>query len=138
MSDQGKPDPAKGLGNSNVVIVPPDIIRAAAAQGSAVQVVIASAHAGPFPPPEQLRAYNQVVPGLAETLVIEFKAEARHRRRIQIIGVAGTLSIAALSIIVGAILGHALNSPLSALAVIGPVCGAVGAAQLLEFWFKAK
>jgi uncharacterized membrane protein len=139
MSDQGKSGEGGNTSSSpNVVIVPADIVQAAAAKGSAVQVVIATAHGGPFPPPEQLRTYNDVVPGLAETLVVEFKAEARHRRRIQAIGQLGTLSIAGLSIIAGALLGYALNSPLAALAVIGLVCGAVGTTQLLEYWFKAK
>jgi uncharacterized membrane protein len=125
-------------GNPNVLVLPPEAVQAAAAKGLPVQVTIATAHIGPFPPPDVLRAYDEIVSGLSQILVDEFQKEAKHRRLTQSISQLGTLSIAALSIIVGAILGYLLKSWPAALAVIGPFCGAVGTAQLLEYWFKAK
>jgi hypothetical protein len=85
-----------------------------------------------------MREYEQIVPGLPGTLISEFQKEGNHRRFIQKGGLIGALSVAALSIVGGVFLGYLLNSPLAAFAVIGPVCGVVGTAQLLEFWFKAR
>jgi hypothetical protein len=123
---------------SHVVILPPETVREAAASGTGLQLTITTAHAGPLPAPTTLREYAAIVPELPKVLVDEFQSEAKHRRRLQSIGQYGALGVAGLSIICGALLGYALNSPLAAFAVIGPVCGVVGTAQLLEFWFKAK
>lgn len=38
---------------------------------------------GPLPPPEELVAFNQAVPGLAETIVEMAKQEAEHRRHLE-------------------------------------------------------
>ena len=43
-----------------------------------------------------------------------------------------------LTIVAGSIVGYALGIALAAFAIIGPVCGAVGTAQLLEYWFKSQ
>jgi hypothetical protein len=123
---------------SHVVILPPEAVREAAASGTGLQLTITTAHAGPLPAPATLREYAAIVPDLPKVLVDEFQSEAKHRRRLQSVGQYGALGVAGLSIICGALLGYALNSPLAAFAVIGPVCGVVGTAQLLEFWFKAK
>jgi hypothetical protein len=123
---------------SHVVILPPEAVREAAASGTGLQLTITTAHAGPLPAPATLREYAAIVPELPKVLVDQFQSEAKHRRRLQSVGQFGALGVAGLSIICGALLGYALNSPLAAFAVIGPVCGVVGTAQLLEFWFKAK
>jgi uncharacterized membrane protein len=134
----GEAAPAGG-DSKNVVILPPEAVREAAAQGRPLEVTIqAIAHSGPLPPPAVLRGYDEVIPGLSRTIVQEFQNEARHRRRLQTIGQTGAISIAVGSIICGTFLGYVLNSWPAALAIIGPVCGIVGTAQLLEFWFKMK
>jgi uncharacterized membrane protein len=149
MSDEGRPDregtfptptppPETKLEASNVVFLSPEAIREAAERGGGLQLTIATAHSGPLPSPGTMREYEQVVPGLPKILIDEFQKETQHRRFMQKGGLFGSLSIAALSIIVGAILGYALKSPAAALAVIGPVCGIVGTAQFLEFWLKTK
>jgi hypothetical protein len=124
--------------NPNIVVLPPETVREAAASGTGLQLTITTAHAGPLPAPATLREYAAVVPELPKVLVDEFQNEAKHRRRLQSVGQYGALGVAGLSIICGALLGYALSSPLAAFAVIGPVCGVVGTAQLLEFWFKAR
>lgn len=146
MSDVNKPGsgradpsaPAVDKPASNIVVLPPEAIREAAEKGTGLQVTISTAYSGPLPPPAVMREFNEIVPGLPNILIDEFQRESRHRRFTQKGGMLGALVIAALSIIGGVYLGYALKSPLAAFAVIGPVCGVVGTAQLLEFWFKAK
>jgi hypothetical protein len=142
-SDGQRPQPATQTlthtaDRPNIVILPPETVREAAASGTGLQLTITTAHAGPLPAPATLREYAAIVPDLPKVLIDEFQNEARHRRTLQSVGQYGALGVAGLSIICGALLGYALNSPLAAFAVIGPVCGVVGTAQLLEFWFKAK
>lgn len=38
-------------------------------------------HSGPLPPPEVLREYNEVVPGLAREIVDQWKGETAHRHQ---------------------------------------------------------
>ncbi len=137
-SSAGPPAPAADKSASNVVVLPPEAIREAAEKGTGLQVTITTAYSGPLPPPAVMREFNEIVPGLPGILIDEFQRESRHRRFTQKGGLIGALFIAGLSIIGGVYLAYALKSPLAALAVIGPVCGVVGTAQLLEFWFKAK
>jgi hypothetical protein len=85
-----------------------------------------------------MREYAQVIPNLPNILIEEFQKESRHRRFAQKGGLFGAVGIAALSIVAGVYLAIALQNPLAALAVIGPVCGVVGTAQLLEFWLKGR
>lgn len=40
-------------------------------------------HAGPLPAPEQLQAYNSVVPGLAERIVAHAEREQKHRQAME-------------------------------------------------------
>jgi hypothetical protein len=122
----------------NVIVLPPETVREAAASGVALQVTVATAHSGPLPAPATLHAYASIIPELPKILVDEFQNEAKRRRRLQNVGQYGALGVAGLSIVCGVLLGYALKSPLAAFAVIGPVCGVVGTAQLLEFWFKSK
>jgi len=115
------------------------MIKQAAAAGAALQIVIAATHqSGPLPAPATLKAYNETVPGLPQKIIGEFEKESAHRRRTQTLGQLGAIGIATLSIVGGVWLGYYLQSALAALAVIGPVCGVVGTAQLLEFWLKAR
>lgn len=124
--------------NPNVVVLPPEALREAVAKGTGLQLTIATSHSGPLPAPATLRAYDGVIPGLSGVIVDEFTKETKHRRRLQNIGQIGALGVAGSAIICGVLLGFLLQSALAALAVIGPVCGVVGTAQLLELWFKGK
>jgi uncharacterized membrane protein len=114
------------------------MLRAAAEKGTALQVVVASAHAGPLPSPDTLREYESIVPGLPQTIIEEFKKEGAHRRRVQAISQYGTISIALVAIVSGTIFGIVSGNAFAALAVIGPICGAVGTAQLMEFWLRGR
>ena len=96
----------------NVVILPPETIKEAAAKGTGLRVTIATAHSGPLPSPATLREYEAVVPGLPATIIDEFKKETKHRRRTQTIGSLGAIAIAIAAIILGTILGLVLKSPL--------------------------
>lgn len=124
--------------DAQVVVLSPETVREAAATGSALQVVITRAHAGPLPAPVTMREYDDVVPGLPKTIITEFQKEGAHRRRSQTIGQIGAIGVAAIAIVGGVWLGYELKSAAAAFAVIAPVCGIVGVAQFLEFWLKAK
>jgi hypothetical protein len=119
-----------------VVVLPPEAVQEAARQNAPLTIAIASAHSGPLPPPAMLREYSEAIPGLGNTIVEEFRAETSHRRLTQRIGQFGAIGVAALSIACGTYLSIVLHSPLAALCVIGPVCGIVGTAQLLQLWLK--
>jgi uncharacterized membrane protein len=131
-------EPSKTSADSQVVVLPPEAVREAAAKGTGLQITIASVYSGPLPPPATLKEFREIVPGLPETIIKEFQKESAHRRRVQTLTQLGAITIAIVAIIGGVWLGYVLKSGLAALAVIGPVCGVVGTAQLLEFWLKAK
>lgn len=42
---------------------------------------IGYAYSGPLPPPQVLREFEQILPGAAERIFIQFEAQAEHRRR---------------------------------------------------------
>ena len=42
-----------------------------------------SEYSGPIPPPDQLREFEQVCPGAAQTLIDNYRAESEHRREIE-------------------------------------------------------
>ncbi|MEO7029824.1 MAG: DUF2335 domain-containing protein [Acidobacteriaceae bacterium] len=42
---------------------------------------IGYAYSGPLPPPQVLREFEQILPGVAERIFIQFEAQAEHRRR---------------------------------------------------------
>lgn len=48
-------------------------------------------YSGPIPPPSVLKKYDEVCPGLSETLISEFKAQAEHRREIQSCVIGGNV-----------------------------------------------
>lgn len=54
---------------------------------SAISVNATTTHlerwTGPVPPPEELAKFNNISPGLAERLVTEAEAEAKHRRMLE-------------------------------------------------------
>jgi uncharacterized membrane protein len=132
------PDAAESSDDSkNVIIFPPETVQRAAESGQSLSLTIQTAHAGPLPSPRTLKAYEDVYPGLPKIIIDQFQAEARHRRRLQTISQFGALGIALLSIILGTVLAYALGNWAAAVAVIGPVCGAIGTAQLLQYWLKS-
>ena len=45
------------------------------------RVIAATRFSGPLPPPESLREYDEVVPGLAREIVDQWKGETAHRHR---------------------------------------------------------
>ena len=120
------------------VVIPPEAVRRAAEHGQPITLSIETfaRHTGPLPPPDLLQAYEAVYPGLPKIIVDQFLVEGQHRRRLQTIGLWGALSIALASIVVGAVLAALLKTPWAALAVIGPVCGTLGTAKLIEYWLK--
>jgi uncharacterized membrane protein len=129
-----KPD--SSTPDQQVVILTPETVQEAAKQNAPLTITLTAAHAGPLPPPAMLREYNQVIPGLGDTIVQEFRAETSHRRITQRIAQIGAIVIAMLSIICGLALGIILKNPYAALSIIAPVCGIVGTAQLLQLWLK--
>jgi uncharacterized membrane protein len=48
-----------------------------------VQLSVASQFTGPIPPPELLRGYSEILPGLPERIVSMAEQEAIHRRQIE-------------------------------------------------------
>ena len=42
-----------------------------------------SAYSSPYPPPEMLRAYGEVIPGLDRTLVAKVDAQTTHRQELE-------------------------------------------------------
>ncbi len=46
---------------------------------------------GPIPNPETLAKYNQIHPGLAQDIVISFKAEYEQRHRMQTLSMEGDI-----------------------------------------------
>jgi uncharacterized membrane protein len=57
-------------------------------QGPATRGAIAvsaqvSGYSGPLPPPEELKGYEEVLPGAAERIVAAFEKESNHRREIE-------------------------------------------------------
>ena len=124
--------------SSSVVILPPEAIREAAERGQPVRVSIQALYSGPLPPPIVLREYEQIVPGLPSVLIDEFRAETKHRRALQRVGQYGGLGVAIISIIAGGFFGWLAGDWRLTLAITVPVCGAVGIAQLVEFWLKLK
>jgi uncharacterized membrane protein len=127
---------AEGTADQQVVVLPPETVQEAAKQNAPLTITLTAAHAGPLPPPAMLREYNEVIPGLGDTIVGEFKAETSHRRQTQRIAQIGAIIVAVLSILCGLALGIVLKSPYAALSIIAPVCGIVGTAQLLQLWLK--
>lgn len=61
--------------------------------GQMVAVAHEQVWQGPLPPPEELVAFNQAVPGLAETIVEMAKQEAEHRRHLDDVRVAEAIEI---------------------------------------------
>lgn len=52
---------------------------------------VSSFYAGPLPPSQELDSYNRVVPGLADTIVTEWRTETAHRRRLEQAGQSGAI-----------------------------------------------
>lgn len=50
---------------------------------AAIRLEGASSFSGPLPPPDLLAEYHQVVPGLAERIVLMAEKEGDHRRELQ-------------------------------------------------------
>lgn len=50
-------------------------------------------HRGPLPPPEQLRAYDEVRPGLADRIVSMAEREQQHRHTMQAESIRGGLNL---------------------------------------------
>lgn len=48
-----------------------------------LEITFMRSHSGPLPPPEVLREYGEVVPGLAEKIVDMAEAEQRHRHQLE-------------------------------------------------------
>ena len=140
MSDPGnttdKATAPAATADQQVVVLTPETVQEAAKQNAPLTITLTAAHSGPLPPPAMLREYNQVIPGLGDAIVNEFKAETSHRRSTQRIAQVGAIVIAVLSIICGLALGIILKNPYAALSIIAPVCGIVGTAQLLQLWLK--
>jgi uncharacterized membrane protein len=40
-------------------------------------------HLGPLPPPEQLRAYDEIIPGAAREIWDDYRARVRHREELE-------------------------------------------------------
>lgn len=53
-----------------------------APEGPSGQYTVGSVHVGPIPSPEQLKAYDEAHPGLANTIVEMAKGEQAHRHSI--------------------------------------------------------
>jgi hypothetical protein len=121
---------------SDVVTLPAEAVRDAVETGRSLEITIARRHSGPFPDPQQLAAYREIVPDLPEVLVREFQSEARHRRRTQTTSQIGAIAIALAAVIGGIWLSYSLKSHWAALWVIGPVCGVLGIAQFIELYLK--
>jgi uncharacterized membrane protein len=90
--------------------------------------------AGPMPSPATMKAYEDVLPGLAEKIVAMALDEGKHRRRIELgllrVTQAGVLSafILALTLIVGAIFllheGRQLGGLAALVLAVGSLVGA--------------
>lgn len=76
-------------------------------------IVQAERFSGPLPPPEILERYNQVVPGLADRIVVMAESQARHRQALEQSVINGNIRnerlgqvfafIIAMSVIVGSL-----------------------------------
>lgn len=51
-----------------------------------------SSHTGPLPPPDMLRGYGEVLPGLPERIVGAWEAETANRRGLETTSVHGNLA----------------------------------------------
>ena len=92
---------------------------------------------GPLPPPQHLREYNDILPGLAKTIVDEMQREARHRREVELTVVKTSakihiwspflgivvLLVVVVSALISIYLGHA---PIAWLFGAAAVVGALG------------
>ena len=59
------------------------------AQTQAAHVEIKTAFSGPLPPPEIMKAYNDILPGGAERILAMAENQAQHRRELEKIVVKG-------------------------------------------------
>lgn len=57
-----------------------------------LQRVEARSYSGPLPPPEILAAYNEIVPGSAETIIAQFVAQGNHRMDLEKTVIHGDVS----------------------------------------------
>lgn len=55
----------------------------------AIELTQLSAYSGPIPPPEMLQHYDEIIPGLAETIIANWNAESDHRRAMEQAGLLG-------------------------------------------------
>jgi uncharacterized membrane protein len=62
---------------------------------------------GPIPPPDHLRAYEDVAPGLATRIVVMTEAQTTHRIKIEALVVTGDSRRAWGGLVIGGILGLA-------------------------------
>jgi len=84
-----KPSPREGE------VLPPEVRKQ-------IAVLQTEMTRGPLPPPSMLKAYDEIMPGLAKTIVSQFEKDLQHRRKFEMrglnFGFAALLLIAILSI----------------------------------------
>lgn len=76
---EGQADPSSQA-TGDLQAVEAEVVDAEHAPGEQ-RIVQASAFSGPLPPPDALREYDEVVPGLAREIVEQWKRETSHRHR---------------------------------------------------------
>lgn len=92
-------------------------------------VLVSQQYCGPLPPPQMLKEYEQVVPGLAESLTQSFIKEGDHRRELEL--KAHELDeLYVRASIKDSLRGSVLGFILCAMAIAGGVYAAVSGAQV--------
>jgi len=98
---------------------------------------------GPLPPPEMLRAYDEIVPGAAERILTQFERQSEHRREIErkiVSNIArrdmGSMVLAGLLVVAVSFLGHHMVSQGQSLLALGTVVTSV--ASVLIAFFAGK
>ena len=77
------------------------------ANGQSVQVIetTTTQFSGPLPHPALLAAYDQVVPGAAERIIVMAEAQSRHRRDMESRGVASDIQNSRRGLFFGLVIG---------------------------------
>lgn len=100
-------------------------------------------HRGPLPPPAQLKAYDQAIPGLGERIVLMAEKEQAHRHTMNNTAVMQSLQsrrlgmwlgfiLSVLAIISGILMVLIGGSPWGIAAILGPLPVLVGAFVYVE------
>ncbi len=112
-------------------------------EGDAVvqsSVEMAAAYSGPLPPPEWLRQYEEVLPGIADRMMTLVESEvsnqhdaAAHHRRMQEEAVSAGITMAKRGQVVAALLGLSFLVAAVVLALTGNALlgGVIGLADLV-------